>query len=268
MFTKSDCSPARTPPRCASSVTRSESQLGQALLQPLGWPEETLPHAASLSPEFPQFTRVQPPKGSTAETAWIGEIQPFASDDAARAFLHDIELGKEIWLAAGQIRESVPSKSHWADRFLVSMSVRCRLLILIEPPPAHPRAYLLRSLFPEHYAYTHPHPRFDLQIEWDGRKIPGLCIYSAAEFHYDSQRDRKSQFLEQVTIFTATHLIWLRTRRLPRGFPQNGVLQRTLVPGELLLDDRPVVIRQAVAGQKPLLDYWSGYWPGPTRSRI
>lgn len=223
------------------------------------------PHtAASLSSEYPQFTSVQLPIGSTAESAWIGEIQPFASDDSARTFLHEIEAGKPIWLVGGRIQEAPPSKTHWADVMLTNMSLRCKLLVLIQPTPAHPRAYLLRPLFAEHYSYVHPHPRSDQQIEWDNRKIPGLCIYSASEFKYDPHRERNAQFLDQVTLYIARHLIWLRTRQLFRGTPPNGIVLRMLLPGDMLFNDKPAIVQPGIGDRKPVLDYWAGYWPGPT----
>lgn len=221
--------------------------------------------AAPLSLEYPQFTQVIPPEKSKAESAWIGEIQPFASDKAALAFLHKIEKAEPIWVSSGRIREEVClGEAHWADPLLVGMSIRCKLLILVMPAPSHPRAYLLSPLFSEHYATVHPHPRFDQSIVWDGRKVPGLCIYSASEFKYDAARERNSQFLEQVTLYVGRHLIWLKTRRLLRGYPPNGVLLKILMPGEPLYVDDFIQRQAAIGGGKPILDYWTGYWPGPT----
>lgn len=226
--------------------------------------EEALHVAAPLSMEYPQFTRAQAPTGSNAESAWIGEIQPFTSDNSARAFLQDIEQGKRIWLSGGRMKESLHTKAHWADPLLTDMSVRCKVLVLIQPDPAHPRAYLLDPLYPEHYGFVHPHQRSDLQIEWENNKVPGLCIYSAAEFIYDPQRDRNSQFLDQLALFVARHLIWLRTRQLFRGFPPKGELLRVLRPGEVLEDDRPKMVWAATGSERPVYQYWAGYWPGPT----
>jgi hypothetical protein len=220
--------------------------------------------ATSLSADYPQFTRVIVPEGSNATSAWIGEIQPFTSNDIAKAFLHKIETNGPIWVSSGRIREESLGKPHWADPLLVGMDVRCKLLILMQPSPAHPRAYLLNPLFPEYYSVVHPHPRFDQMVVWDYKNVPGLCIYSAPEFRYDLKRERMSQFLEQATLFVARHLIWLRTRQLFRGFPPTGTLLRVLRPGEILLNDKPVLIHPAVGAGKPTLNYWAGYWPGPT----
>ncbi len=220
--------------------------------------------ATSLSADYPQFTRVIVPEGSNADSAWIGEIQPFASDNVAKPFLHNVEISEPIWVSSGRIREESLGKPHWADPLLIGMGVRCKLLILMQPAPAHPRAYLLNPVFPEHYSLVHPHPRFDQMIVWNHKNVPGLCIYSAPEFQYDPTRKRISQFLEQATLFVARHLIWLRTRQLFRGFPPTGTLLRVLRPGETLLNDKPVLVQPAVGAGKPILDYWAGYWPGPT----
>jgi hypothetical protein len=228
------------------------------------FPSEASQIATSLSMDYPQFTRVIVPEGSNAESAWIGEIQPFASDNVAKAFLHNIENNGPIWVSSGRIREERLGKPHWADPLLVGMSVRCKLLILMQPAPAHPRAYLLSPAFPEHYSVVHPHPRFDQMIVRNHKKVPGLCIYSAPEFRYDQTRERNSQFLEQATLFVARHLIWLKTRQLFRGFPHTGTLLKVLRPGEILLEDKPVLRQPANGTGKPILDYWAGYWPGPT----
>lgn len=220
--------------------------------------------AASLSSEYPQFTRVLPPTNSDAESAWIGEIQPFTSDIAARAFLHKIEKEDPIWISSGRIREESLGEPHWADPLLVGMSIRCKLLILIQATPSHPRAYLLSPLFAEHYSLVHPHPRSDQTVVCDGKNVPGICIYSAPEFKYEPTRERNSQFLDQATLYVARHLIWLKTRQLFRGFPPHGTLLKVLTPGEMLLSDKPTLIRPAMGNAKPILDYWTGYWPGPT----
>ena len=220
--------------------------------------------AVPLSLFYPQFTQVVVPGGADADSAWIGEIQPFTSDTAARAFLHDIEAGKSIWVSGGRVQERGPSGIHWADPLLLNMTARCKLLILTRRFPAHPRAYLLNPEFPEHYSFTHPHPRFDLTITWEGKKVPGLCVYSAAEFKFDPKEERNRQFLDQVTLYVARHLIWLRTRQLFRGFPPKGQLLRVLLPGDQIGDDRPVLRQPAFGNNKPIFDFWAGYWPGGT----
>lgn len=225
--------------------------------------DETLPGAASLSDIYGQFTRVDAPAAATAENAWIGEIQPFRSDDAARSFLHEIEEGRPAWVAAGRIREAPISGCHWADPLLVGMNLWCKVLVLILPKPAHTRAYLLRPSFPEYYSVVHPHPRYDQQITWEGRRTPGLCVYSPQEFVYRPDRDRISQFLDQLTLYVARHLVWLRTRQLVRGVPPlGGDVLRVLMPGERPVTDAPRLVRVELGRQ--VYEYWRGYWPGPT----
>ena len=220
--------------------------------------------SAPFSPDYPQFTQVVVPVDSGAESAWMGEIKPFLSDQSARAFLHQIERGRQIWLTGGRIQEAVPEGTHWADPLLVKMDVICRLLILVYPSPAHPRAYLLKPTFHDYYAVVHPHPRYDQRIIWQNKEVPGLCVYSAAEFTFDPNKDRNAQFMDQVTLYVARHLIWLRTRQLFRGTPPDGVLIRSLLPGETLITDRPISLPSVFLGLPPTLAYWRGYWPGPT----
>jgi hypothetical protein len=221
-------------------------------------------YAAPTLTTYRQFAEVPVPAGSAALSAWTGAIQPFSSDDSARGFLRDATAGKQIWIHAGSIRDSVPRGGHWADAYLLDMARPCTTLMLVMPPPAHPRAYLLRPKFPEYYSWMHPHPRFDQTVEWDKGRIPGLCVYSAAEFEYDASCDRTQEFLDQLTIFLGKHLIWLRTRQLYRGFPPVGILMSKRAPGEPLFDDAPILVRRALGpGSRPIMDYWAGLWPGP-----
>jgi hypothetical protein len=220
--------------------------------------------SAPLCVEYPQFSPVPVPEGSDAVEAWIGTIQPFTDDESARGFLTSIEDDRELFISSGTVRTGLTRrKPHWADPLLLHMDVRCKILLLIQPYPAHPRAYLLNPRFPEHYSWVHPHPRFDFSIRWQNKIVPGLCVYSASEFQLSPGTDRNTQFLDQAVLYVARHLIWLRTRQLYRGFPPRGVLLHTPRPGELIPDDRPVVIAAAHRREKPILDYWAGYWAGP-----
>jgi SEC-C motif len=222
------------------------------------------PPRAPLCPEYPQFNQVSVPAGSDALSAWIGALRPFENDEAARDFLHAMEQRGDICISAGNIRSAaVHQKIHWADPLLIGMTSQCDVLVLVQPLPAHPRAYLLSPLFAEHYSYTHPHPRFDISIRWKNKNIPGLCVYSASEFRFQPAIDRNAQFLDQVTLYVGRHLIWLRTRQLYRGYPPNGVRIYTPRPGEDIFGDAPVLLQRPVGAEKPVLDYWWGYWVGP-----
>jgi hypothetical protein len=214
--------------------------------------------------DYPQFETAPIPEKSGAVSAWRGKIKPFNSGPSARAFLRDAEAGEEIWISAGQIKDSIPIGAHWADEYLVGMDRECTVLILKMPAPAHPRAYLINPAFPEHYSWVHPHPRFNETIEWEKRRIPGLCVYSPPEFKYDESQDKMRQFLDQVTIFVGKHLIWLKTRQLFRGYPPEGELIAKRRPDEPIISDFPVKVgRSTDPNVKPIWDYWAGLWPGP-----
>jgi hypothetical protein len=214
---------------------------------------------APLSLLYPQFERAEVPAGIETTGAWIGELQPFSSDDCARAFLENVESDRPVWISGGKIREERPRQRHWANPHLVAMALPCRALVLLQQGPSHPRSFLLSPAFPEHYSLIHPHPRFDQTIEFEGRKFPGLCIYSAAEFQFDVDDNPIDQYLDQLTIYLAKHLIWLRTRELVRGIPPCGQVVRSLQPREELRDDKPVRI---ASGRGEVWEYWRGYWPG------
>lgn len=220
--------------------------------------------AAPLSAAYPQFYQTDVPIESNAESAWVGEIRPFDDDIAARAFLQAMEERREVWISSGNIHAGSHSRAHWADPLLVGMPTVCKLLVLVQPAPAHPRAYLLSPRFADHYAFFHPHSRADLKISWKGKDLPGMCVYSAAEFAFVKGTDMYMQFLDQATLYVARHLIWLRTRQLYRGLPPAGTVIYIPRPGELIISDRPVQQRRIIGGREEVqLEYWAGYWPGP-----
>ncbi len=99
--------------------------------------------AAPNLTEYNQFIEAQVPEGSGAVSAWIGEIQPFRSDESARGFLRDALNSVPIWIHAGKIQDATPRGTHWADIYLVNMVRVCEVLVLLMPKPIHPQAYLL-----------------------------------------------------------------------------------------------------------------------------
>jgi SEC-C motif len=221
--------------------------------------------AAPSSTEYSgSFVASAFPSCADALSAWVGTIRPFPDDETARSFMRAAEADEPIWIHAGRVQQSIPQGSHWADPYLVNMARDCTVLTLVMAPPAHPRAYLVNPRVPNHYIHVHPHPRSDQMIEFDGLPTPGLCIYSAAEFKYDPDRDRTSQFLDQLTIFVGKHLIWLRTRQFYEGTPTFGVLANGKSigwrgPDQPIIDDRPQLV---MPGPKPIYRFWAGHWPG------
>jgi SEC-C motif len=219
---------------------------------------------APLSLLYPQFIRVPVPAGTGAASAWRGVIQPFDSDSSARAFLQDAEADRTIWVAGGRIKPSHSRARHWANPNLVNMVTECELLVLLPPPPAHPRGYLLSPRFAKHYSWVHPHPRYDQRIDFEGGEISGMCVYSPPEAEFDPAQDPISQFLDQATIYVAKHLIWLRTRQLHQGTPRHGIVVRGLQPGEEPESDAPTLLVTRSGKPTGQVLYWRGYWPGRT----
>jgi SEC-C motif len=221
---------------------------------------------APLSPSYRQFLRTEIPLGSSATHAFCGTIQPFNSDDDARSFLRDMEAGRNSWVSEGNIRAGESKGQHWADPLLVGMRVKCDILIVIPSAPAHPRSYLLSPRFHRHYCIPdiHPHPHGDdWEIFHGGGYVPGLCLYSAAEFRYDRSGDVFQQFLDQVTLYVGCHLIWLRTRRQCRKIGPETIVLHQPKPGEKIVVDSPQRSIILINGrQRAVLDFWTGYWPG------
>lgn len=229
-------------------------------------PRSMLSETASISIHYPQFVQADLPSGSAASSAWEGIIQPFARDADARTFLHLIEEDKPCGVSEGTIvckDESSARKWHWVNPYLVSMGTRCRLLILSFRPPIHPRAYLLTPEFSSTSLSFHPHSRGDLEVIFRGRRLAGLCVYSAAEFRFPGQVEGIVEFMDQVSVWAARHLIWLRTRRLYRLTSAGSELIYSPKPGEMVVDTEVGVRNAAIASIVPHeRRFWNGYWPG------
>ncbi|WP_371417562.1 SEC-C metal-binding domain-containing protein [Granulicella sp. S190] len=153
---------------------------------------------------------------------------------------------------------------HWAHPLLVNMDVSCEVMLCIQED-AMPRAYLITPRFQPYYADTliHPHPRGDQFLLYEGRPLPGLCVFSSAEMVFTDAANFCTQFLDQLTQYVAKHLIWLRTRRLCRRIANTTSVLYQPLPGETILEQPPR--RQVVqwpTGPVQAIDFWSGYWPG------
>lgn len=224
-----------------------------------------LAEAASISVHYPQFRSVSVPANTNAHAAWEGIIQPFTSDDAARMFLRSMEADARLGVSEGALLcgDNAPDDFHWADPFLLGMAEPCRVLVLSFAPPVHPRSYLVNPEFSRALLSHHPHHRADLEIRIGKRTLSGLCVYSAAEFQFSDDVDRIVEYLDQVSLFIARHLIFLRTRRLYRVFDGKKQLIYSPKPGELIIDNE-VGIRNAVIASVTIPEqrFWEGYWPG------
>jgi SEC-C motif len=229
-------------------------------------PGSMLSEAASISAHYPQFRPFNVPPGSLALAAWEGIIRPFTSDAIAKSFLHRVDADMPVSISEGTVvgdQSTVAGAPHWADPFLVNMADRCRLLVLSFAFPIHPRVYLLSPEFSSACLSFHPHPRSDLEIVVGGRRLAGLCIYSAAEFTFSGKVDRLVEYLDQASIWVARHLIWLRTRRLFRITTSGPKLMYSPSPGELILDTEVGIRNAAITSIIPReRRFWNGYWPG------
>jgi hypothetical protein len=217
---------------------------------------------------YTAFYQVEVPAGTSAIRAWRGRIQPYRSDDDARNLLAALENGRNISCDQGYLHggaeDSERTAAHWAKPFLVSMAQKFEVLVLERPEPMHPVAF---SLSPEISWYRfpgHPHLRTDIPLQYAGRTLHGLCVYSAADFAYTSNAPRIVQFADQVAAYLARHLVWERTRRL-EDFA--GHILHHPKAGEPILDTEPQMQpREAL----PLLKHpkrypervWRGHWPG------
>lgn len=221
-----------------------------------------------LDDYYAAFYHIEVPPGTSATRAWRGRLQPYRSDDVARNLLTILESGRSVncdqgFLSCGA-ESSERTAAHWAKPFLGSMAQQFEVLILERPEPMHPVAF---SLSPEISWYRfpgHPHLRFDIPMQYAGRTLHGLCVYSAAEFTYVRNVPRIVQYVDQVSGYLARHLVWERTRRL-ENFAGHILYQPKA--GEPIVDTEPrMQQREAMPFLKHPVRYperlWRGYWPG------
>ena len=223
---------------------------------------------AELDDYYTAFYQVEVPRGTSASRAWRGRLQPYRSDDEARNLITVLERGSTVScdqgflsIGAGICERTAP---HWAKPFLISMAQQFEVLILERPEPMHPIAF---SLHPEISWYGfpgHPHLRSDIPLQYAGRTLHGLCVYSAADFMYARNVPRIVQYTDQVSGYLARHLVWERTRRL-EDFAGHILYQPN--PGEPIFDTEPQMQRRE---SLPFLKFpklhpervWRGHWPG------
>lgn len=217
---------------------------------------------------FTAFYEVEVPSGTSAIRAWRGRIQPYRSDDDARNLLISLERGSSITCDQGFLSNGVEDlervAKHWAKPFLVSMGQHFEVLILERASPMHPVAFSLRPEISWNRFPGHPHLRVDLPLQYAGRALHGLCIYSASEFAYSRSAPRIVQFVDQVAAYLGRHLIWEKTRRL-EDFG-GRVLYQPLA-GERIFDTEPQMQpRESLPCLRHPRRYpervWRGYWPG------
>lgn len=221
-----------------------------------------------LDDYYAVFYQVEVPPGTSATRAWRGRLEPYRSDEDARNLLTVFETGSSVscdqgFLSSGA-ENSNQTAAHWAKPFLISMAQRFEVLILERPVPMHAVAFSLRPEISWHRFPGHPHLRFDIPLQYAGRTLHGLCVYSAADFTYARNVPRIVQYVDQVSGYLARHLVWERTRRL-EDFAGHILYQPQ--PGEPILDIEPQLQpRESLPFLKHPKQYpervWRGYWPG------
>lgn len=223
-------------------------------------------HCPAFS-SYPQFVEAPLPSITLngaiihAERAWQGLIQPFVNDADARLVLRALAADQAVDVAAGEVTASFEVHQiarHNAESRMEDCSIVFDVLVLDFPAPTHPWAFSLAPIISNQKCPSHPHLRCDRTLVLPSRTLSGMCIYSAAEFRYDSALPRIPQFLDQVSIYLAKHVIWLKTQRLfnldTHTIVHNGLDLDTLykdIPADSFWQKQP----QLKTG-------WLGFWPG------
>lgn len=210
---------------------------------------------------YPQFIEVPVPAAMLAERAWQGLLQPFIDDERARLVLRALAADQAVNIHAGQVTalsETSLMRPHKAEFRLQNCAIAFDVLILDFPAPAHPWAFSISPILSNRKYPLHPHLRTDRILALPSRLLHGMCVYSAAEFYYDPTVPRLPQFLNQVSIYLAKHVIWLKTQRLFNlangDMIHDGLNRQTLaksIPGNSIWQKQP-----------QLRTGWIGLWPG------
>ncbi|MHB1957872.1 MAG: hypothetical protein ACYCO5_02450 [Acidobacteriaceae bacterium] len=196
-----------------------------------------------------------------AERAWQGLIQPFVRDADAKLVLRALAADSAVDVAAGRITapwEIQHHKPHDAEFRMKNCSAVFDILVLEFPVPAHPWVFSLSPVISERKFPSHPHLRSDRTLVLPSMELTGMCIYSAAEFQYGLTLPKIPQFLHQVAIYLAKHVIWLKTQRLLNA--QTGAMVHDGLDLETLYKNLPV--NSIWQKQPQLKTVWSGFWPG------
>lgn len=216
---------------------------------------------------YPQFLEVGAPLAMLrgveiqSERAWQGFIQPFVGDADARLVLRALAANKAVDVAAGRItapREIQEDKAHDEEFRMNNCSTVFDILVLEFPALAHPWAFSLSPVISERKFPSHPHLRRDRTLVLPSMELTGMCIYSAAEFQYDLMLPKIPQFLHQVSIYLAKHVIWMKTQRLLNA--QTGAMVHDGLDLDTLYKNLPV---NSIWLKYPeVKTIWSGFWPG------
>jgi hypothetical protein len=227
-------------------------------------------------PEYPQFMLTGVPgllqlsgrtqsgipivEQMTPTRVWQGVIVPFATDEEAKLALRLLAADLPIAVHGGTLRPAPHvrrMKPHAAEPRLINTDLIFDILVAEFQSPAHPWAFSLSPAILQRPGRHHPHLRSDRSLRLPSRELQALCVYSAAEFAFDPNCPSMPPFLDQVAIFLAKHVIWLKTQRL---FDQNGVMIHDGIDMSTIMSKIPP---DSVWQRVPITTtHWIGFWPG------
>jgi len=194
--------------------------------------------------------------------AWRGPICPFEDDHAARLVARALAAERPVDVHGGYVLP--PYEAHYLPSDPRELRMRSapmvfEVMVLEFAHTPDPWVFSLSPVISRGFCLGHPHLRSDRELILDGRVLHGLCIYSAAEFSFDPLREKIPQFLDQVSIFLANHIVWSKTRAL---YSVVGSQPLHWIDDENLFltmpADTPTQIRPS------LRTLWKGYWPSPS----
>jgi hypothetical protein len=228
-------------------------------------------------PEYPQFTLTdipgplrlasRTPAGQsiiieevTPTTVWQGIIAPFNTDENAKLALRLLAVDHAIPVYGGTLYPGPNTqriKPHPEEPRLHGTDLVFDVLVTEFEAPAHPWAFSLSPPIFQSRRRNHPHLRSDRTLQLPSTELHAFCVYSSAEFTFDPQRSLLPQFLDQVAIFLAKHVIWLKTQRL---FTPTGAIIHDGIDMSTVLSTIPADAAWSIVPPTPT--HWEGLWPG------
>jgi hypothetical protein len=181
-------------------------------------------------PLFPQFESVDLPQsvflwdrladGSEVKRkvfpvrAWQGIVTPLPDASEARLVARSLAYDLNVSIHGGQVLPAAETNQlktlPWEPR-LTDPNVSFDVLVLEFDDGSHPWVFSLSPAIVQRVDRHHPHLRSDRLLELPSRTLSGFCVYSAADFKFDPKSSNLSDFLAQVSIFLAKHVVWLKT---------------------------------------------------------
>lgn len=226
-------------------------------------------------PHFPQFEEVDVPQNVfliertvagvpvktrvTPVRAWQGLITPLPDDDGACNVVRALVADADVKVDGGHVvaLDNPELRPIRAETRMRETGLSFDVLVLEFDPPSHPWVFSLSPAIRQRPERHHPHLRSDRIVELPSRTVHGFCVYSSAEFKFDESSPAMEQFLAQVSIFLAKHVVWLKTLGVVNAKGEvihDGLSLETLyssVPASNLWQRNPE--ERAI---------WLGFWPG------